>query len=343
MTVHVGDVGTVVTQAVTEADNLASSGASVVLRIRRPDGSSTSVAGIAAPDHVEAVIGAGVWTLPGTYQLQFEVTVDATSFALDRQTAQVQSRISAPAPPLSVDELRSNFLRGLPMEDPMTRVPFPDSFYEFHIQAAVAYLERMLDIPLTLRTIEGERTDFLRGDYQRWGWLQLTTKPVVSVERLRMVLPVDTTVIEYPLAWLHLEQHSGVVRIVPGTGAQSIVALGLAAAWAPLFYGTADTMPDVFSIDYTAGFSDTAMPYDLKQLIGLLAAIGPLAIAGDLIFGPGLAGSQVGLDTLMTNIHTTKDSGQTAFASRIRQYQMTSREMIKQLRLQFHGVRMVVA
>ena len=155
MTVHVGDVGTVVTQALTETDSLASSGATVLLRIRRPDGTSTSVAGTAAADHVEAVIGAGVWTLPGTYQLQFEVTIDATSFALDRQTAQVQSRISAPAPPLSVDELRSNFLRGLPMEDPMTRVPFPDSFYEFHIQSAVAYLERMLDIPLTLRTIEG--------------------------------------------------------------------------------------------------------------------------------------------------------------------------------------------
>lgn len=91
MTVHVNDVGTQVSQGVIGLNVLD---ATVTLRVQRPDRTVTSVTGtVTAADRVEAVVGSGVWTAPGTYQLQFQIVLGSSSFALDRASVQVMPRL----------------------------------------------------------------------------------------------------------------------------------------------------------------------------------------------------------------------------------------------------------
>ncbi len=91
MAVHVNDIGTQVSQGVSDTNVL---GATVSLRVQRPDASTSTIVGSApAAGRVEAVVGAGVWTLPGTYRLQFQITLGAASFALAERTVQVQPRL----------------------------------------------------------------------------------------------------------------------------------------------------------------------------------------------------------------------------------------------------------
>ena len=91
MTVHVNDIGTVVRQQVTDIADLT--GYTITLRVRRPDASTTSVAGSPDGDECTAIVPAGVWTLEGQYRVQFQLSISGTSFALATQTLDVRPRV----------------------------------------------------------------------------------------------------------------------------------------------------------------------------------------------------------------------------------------------------------
>lgn len=243
---------------------------------------------------------------------------------------------------LSVEELKQNFLFGLPLEDNDGN-EMPDSFFEFWIKSAVTAAERRLDIPLRRLVITDEPYDFIKQDYNKFIRIQLDRKPVISVEQVRMVLPTDQNVITYDPAWIRLDPKQGLIQIVPGSGSMTSVALGLSAMWAPLVNGLTNYLPDIFRVDYTAGYAPGTVPYDIKEVVGKIASVGPLTILGDLLFGPGIAGASVSLDALMTNTKTTKDADSSAFAARIKQYRAEIREEIREIRRNIQGIRMAVA
>lgn len=240
---------------------------------------------------------------------------------------------------ISVAELKDVFLFGLDIKDSKGNEP-SDTFYEFYIRAAVGYLERMLDIPLRTLTVINEKADFYVDDYNRHIFLRTLNFPIISVEEIRLVLPTEQKVITYMDEWVYDDKPSGQIMIIPGTGGAQAIILGLSTSFLPIVYGTHSFIPDVFRIDYTAGFEK--IPPELKDLVGMLASIGPLSIFGDIIFGPGVAGNSVTLDSLMTNVRTTKDRGQGAFASRIDAYRREVSQRIKDLRRQYKGARFVV-
>lgn len=241
---------------------------------------------------------------------------------------------------LSVDELKENYLFGLPLEDDNGN-QMPDSFFEFYIRSAVAYAERRLNTRLSQTIITDERHDFVRQDYNKYIWLQLKNKPLISVQQVRLVLPTNQQVISYPIEWTQPDYDAATIQIVPGSGSTAAVALGLSALWAPIINGLTDFLPDVFRVDYTCGF--VTVPHDIKDLIGKLSSLGPLAVIGDLLFGPGVAGQSMSLDALMTNTRTTKDGQSSAFGARLRQYRTEINEMMREIRRDLQGIRMVTA
>jgi hypothetical protein len=241
---------------------------------------------------------------------------------------------------ISVDELKQNFLFGVDLTDDLGN-SFPDSMFQFYIKAAVSWVERKLDIPLRPLVINSppEKHDFIRQDYRKWIWLQLLNYPVISVEEVKLVLPTNQEVITYDPSWIFVDKPSGQVNIVPGSGQ---LLLGSSGAWLPLLYGWIDFVPDVFHVRYTSGFEKGKIPDELRDLVGKMAALGPLNIAGDLVFGAGLAAQSVSLDGLSTAIQTTQSPTNAGYGARIIEYWREVKYVVPDLRRYYKGLRMVM-
>lgn len=243
---------------------------------------------------------------------------------------------------LSPAELRDYYLFGVDLRDERGN-ELPDRTLQFYIRSAVAQAEQMLDLPIrrvVIDEIEPERQDFFVQEYYKYIKLQLNESPVISVESIRLVLPSEQEVIDFPSPWIQLDKQTGVVHIIPGAGNVAVVALGQSGAWLPLVYGWTDYIPHVFRCEYTAGFEE--VPANIKDIIGKLASFGPLNIAGDLVLGAGIAGQQISIDGLSTGVQTTQSATNAGYGARLTQYRRELAIQIPEARRYWKGVRMQV-
>lgn len=81
-------------------------------------------------------------------------------------------------------------------------------------------------------------------------------------------------------------------------------------------------LPDDLVVEYAVTNIDPL----IERAIGLLAASLPLAIAGDLIAGAGIASKSISLDSLSQQINTTASATNSGYGARVLQY---SRELAK--------------
>lgn len=240
---------------------------------------------------------------------------------------------------VSAAALRANYLNGLDMTTP-TGEPFPDSFYEFYIKSACSWLEHKLDIPIRTLAVVDERHDFYREDFMHWGHVQLYHYPSISVQQVRYVLPGEQLLLVVPDTWIHLNQDTGLLQVVPG---------GMYNQTTPTLQGSLlpsiqlhRYIPDVIRVDYTAGFSK-GVPSDLVDLIGKIASFGPLNIAGDYIHGLGISSLSVGIDGLSQSIGTTTSQSSGGYGGRLSQYAKEVQEQFDVVRRYYKGFGMHVA
>jgi hypothetical protein len=321
-------------------------------------GAYTEVTSVAAGDRILLVAGQLVYeyadpTGLGTYWYRAQLANSqsgATSVQFEPQRADGQDTFDV----LSVDELKINYLTGLDLTDDDGN-ELPDSMYEHYLRSAVALAERRLDLPIRRRVFdadaidggvdgsggETERLDFTQQEYYKYIWLQVEHFPIISVEEIKLVLPNEQEVINFDTSWLNVKKDAGQIMIIPQNGSIGVTVLGQSGAWLPLIYGWTDFIPDVFRIKYTAGF--VRVPADIKNLIGMMASLGPLAILGDLILGAGIASERLGMDGLVQEIQSTASATNSGYGARIRQYQREIREQTQDLRRYYKGVQMMVA
>ena len=245
---------------------------------------------------------------------------------------------------VSIQELKTNYLFGLDLTDDAGN-PMPDSLFTHYIQTAVDWVETTIDISVAPKSFEGRDApaDFLRQEYYKYIWIQLVEYPIIRVDKVELVLPTEQTVIEFDPEWFNLHKESGQLMIIPGNGQLSTIVLGQTGAWLPLIYGWTDFIPDVFRISYTVGFEKNKVPFMIKDLVGKVASLGPLNLAGDLISGAGIAAKSISLDGLSQSISTTSSATNAGFGARILQYTREIKESTKTLQRYYKGVRMRVA
>lgn len=239
---------------------------------------------------------------------------------------------------LSVEELKTNFLFGVDLTDD-SGTPYPDSLFAFYIEAAIAQTEMELDIIIIPTVIQGEAHDFIKRDYDKYVFTILDHRPIVSVERVHLVLPTEVQVIEYDPNAFQIDHTAGTVEVVPGSGQ---ITLGQTGAFLPLVFGGQDYLPRAIRVDYTAGISNSivrgryGIPKNIVEYIGMLACEGPLGIAGDLIVGAGIASQSISLDGLSQSVNTTSSATNSGYGSRILQYQKRRKELKPAIRAAFH-------
>jgi hypothetical protein len=241
----------------------------------------------------------------------------------------------------SVEEVKINYLFGVDLTDD-AGTPFPDSLYEWYIKSAVSWLEHKLDLPLRPKTIEQECHDYMWEDFSKFIYLHCKESPVLSVQEIRMVLPGETEGRVIEESWIHLRKDSGVIHLVPGSGNISTILLGGKGPWLSFLRAGARFVPDVFHINYTAGFEPGTVPAIIRDVVGKLAAFGPLNIAGDLIAGAGIASQSLSIDGLSQSISTTSSATNAGYGARLIQYKGEIKQVLPTIQRYYKGARLAV-
>lgn len=245
---------------------------------------------------------------------------------------------------ISVDELKELYMFGVDLTDDEGN-PFPDRMFEHYIKSAIAWMEKQLDIPITPLEIVDELHDHYANDYGRWGWFDLYKYPIICVREVAFQYPSQTERVQIDQEWIVLQEEgrSGLIQIVPGQGNIADVLL-IPGQLMPLWSGATGRVPGVWRFTYRAGFEVNEVPTDIKDAIGMKAAIQIFNIAGDLIAGAGIANTSISVPGLSQSVGTTSSATNSGYGARIIQYEKQLKATIPNLRRFYgKGTRMVVA
>jgi hypothetical protein len=163
-------------------------------------------------------------------------------------------------------------------------------------------------------------------DYVNWGFLILRRKPVISVERVRLIYPTGQEIISYPREWIKVYAKFGQIQIVPMAGSfQPLIGQG--SMYLPLMSGSLQSnVPQLIHVDYTTGL--TTMPDDLKDAIYKMSALEILKIGGQGK-APGIAAMSTGADGLSESTTLTQSANSQMFGPLIKQYEDDVKAFIK--------------
>lgn len=244
---------------------------------------------------------------------------------------------------LTNEDLINKYLFGIDLSDQEGN-PLPDALFAHYIDAAVDYFQNLLDIQITEVNIEGEQHDYIRSDYQNWGFMQLHHNPVKEVKGVRMMYGNRPSV-EIPLDWIKLDKLTGQIHIFPSEGSAGSLIIGNTGLLYG-FHGAWQFAPQLWQVDYVAGFDENDKLLPLQLLIeGIYkrAAMGILNVWGDLILGAGIASQSVSIDGVSQSIGTTQSAMFGGASARVNEYSKDIEERIlPALKQKFSGIRMVV-
>lgn len=239
---------------------------------------------------------------------------------------------------LTVDQLKQRYLFGISLTNDNGEA-LPDEVYVHYILSAIAWFEKLLDVKIIPTTITREAHDYYRGDYNEYCIIQLDSYPAISIEKFVLEYPSGQAVVEYPIDWISLDKDHGIIRVVPRSGTLSQVMIGQGGSFLPSIYSGVPHLPDLFKIDYTAGFE--VIPQDILDIIGMMASLGPFNIFGDQIIGAGISSLSTSMDGLSQSIGTTLSAMYGGYGSRITAYTKQIKEQVPNLRRYYKGIRMV--
>jgi hypothetical protein len=240
-------------------------------------------------------------------------------------------------------EVRNRWCFGLPLNKEDGEVMSDEDILQF-LKGAIQTVERKLGIflkPTKIVTNADERgliegVDFDKDEsaydydakaYRQYGFMQLKERPVQSIEGLRMVLPNGMTIIDFTRdentrKWIKLYKDSGQVHIVPYAGDPTLFAMmgGSQSAY-PFATGRINSnLPQMFYVDYTAGYKLYQVPEDIRNVVAKMASIDILGIAGDAILA-GVASQSTSIDGLSESVSTTASATSATYNAHILQYQ----------------------
>lgn len=216
---------------------------------------------------------------------------------------------------LTPEWLKTNYLTGLRFVDYANK-DYPDSFYETHMQNAVAKIEKLCDICILELTTTAEQHDYQLNDYMQWGFLRLYKVPVKWVTALRGVYPANTDAVSYPTEAIEVIANTGQLNIVPTAGTLGSLIIGQGGSFVPLVHGQVSQIPNFWEVDYTAGMDYNNLPRMICEAIAKLACMDILTIMSDLARPIGVTSESVSIDGL------SQSQGYQipAFQARLKQY-----------------------
>lgn len=244
---------------------------------------------------------------------------------------------------LSSTELQALFLFGINVKD-STGQQLSMNTYDFHIASAQKEIEDTYVVKFKKQVV-CEETDFNKDDFRSFSYMP-TQYPVYSAVALEGFVG-QILQVTYPREWISDKYSSDgetfyrQLFIVPNAGAPRTQAIVYSGLIPQAGYGFASGIPNYWRMTYITSFKKT--PDILLQMVGKLAAIAILNIAGDIVLGtPGIAGQVLSIDGLQQRIFTTASPTSAAYSARISQYQREIVETDKKIRSRYKGMTLLM-
>lgn len=254
---------------------------------------------------------------------------------------------------LTPQYLKDNYLVGLTFVDEHNK-PYPDSWYTQKLNTALSVFEHMTQLTVTPTEIKGETHDYYVSDYQAFAFLQLYQYPVIQNQDspvVSAIYPTGQTITTFPREWVRLDYLHGQIQLIPTQGTISQVILGQGGSYLPIIYQGLGYLPQLFNVDYTAGFDTGKVPQLFLDAISKLATIELLSSVGDSVRPTGVSSQSFGVDGVSeSRSFVTSPEGVPIFAGRISQYrrellgdpQYKSQGLLREIRDTYRGVNMIV-
>lgn len=245
---------------------------------------------------------------------------------------------------LSVAEIWSLYLFGIKIEGG-EGTSFSDENMRFYIESAQRDVENWFNLRFMKQLVD-QTLSYYRSDYWQQFPILQTNYPVrVPLSMIGMLNKMEQII--YPQGWLFCEYDTAMnqgkrrISVVP-TGSSTtqgnaeVILTGITSQIGTQRY---ENIPDYWRIQYITGWDIDDMPMDLLNIVGMLASVPILDIAGDLILGAGIASQSLGIDGLSQSISSTSSATNSGYGARILSYQKQIDEIKGRLRLVYDEVK----
>lgn len=239
-------------------------------------------------------------------------------------------------------DLSELYLNGIPLCYPSGGA-ITDETITQKIKTAQNQIEKFLSIKINKQIVE-ENQDFNREEFKQWGYVK-TVFPINEPLSLNGFIN-EIQQVSYPHQWLSVKRGNDPTKfrnlyLIPNTAGgavmtqHSFVFSGITPHMG--FFGT-NFIPNYWKIRYCSGWEANEIPPDIVDIVGKIAAIQILAIAGDLIYGAGIGNQSISIDGISQQYSTTKGGGKGAFSGRIQQYADEVKETLIELKKEYIGI-----
>jgi hypothetical protein len=240
------------------------------------------------------------------------------------------------SPIVTPKEIKETWCFGLPLtKDDGTQQS--DADVQLFIDNAIVETQRKLGIflrptrivanPTRRGLVEGADYDLEEPPYdyrpeqfRSFGFIQLRQYPIISVDRVSLVLPNGQKIVDFPKEWIKVYPKVGQVQIVPMSGSPTVMSLASmgSAGFALLNNRWAGNIPQALEIDYIAGLKE--VPADIHNVVAKIASIDLLGIASDALLA-GISSLSTSVDGMSESFTTSQSAEFSQYGSHIVQYQ----------------------
>lgn len=224
---------------------------------------------------------------------------------------------------------------------------FPIDIARMNIMSAQKEIEDYLQIKFS-NFLQDETLSYYSKDYYgKFPYFQ-TKYPVKKCYSLIGLLGAAEQII-YPVQWFKQDLDSDgdfakQFSLVPtgyGTGVQGnadVIITGILRDIGLRSYGQ---IPSYWRTQYSTGYDYNNMPMVLVNIIGKLAAIGVLTVAGNMLNGVGVASSSLSIDGLSQSISTPRSSNSHLFSGIVNQYTKEVVDTLKRIKMKYQKFNIV--
>lgn len=234
-------------------------------------------------------------------------------------------------PILDVERFKAEYLFGIPLVSTLTGEQISDATLKMFLRKGIAEFEHSVRIPVSpVKCVE--KFDYERADDIQFGTRRLRRWPLLQVSSLKAQWPGRAAGQEgvYPTGWLEPDGDTGLFRIVPRAtsgGFDGDIHAVLTHGFQGITVGRFKTWPNMWHVEYTAGFAHDKVPDGVNDLIGTFAAIKFISQMGPAIFP--VNSYSVGIDGMSQG---SANSGPQWLQARMQDLQMQAEKMTTDLR-----------
>ncbi len=242
---------------------------------------------------------------------------------------------------MTAEELKQNFLYGVPLTSPITGQTLSDAALRFHIDAATSWLEKYLQIDIKPKYYAQERHDYVRSEYANWSFIRLWHTPILKIYAYQVIYPDTGSQVPLPLEWVQTDAEgiSGAIQLVPGVGSANSFIIGMGNSLIPNLIAATDYLPDLFKISYAAGFEANKVPAMITSIIGKKAAVDIMMQVGNSLLGLGMVQATISIDGMSQSV----SKNPFIFEKQIQMLRSQIEQEVSEARSYYNGLRMVVA